>query len=66
MPNASCPTGVELVLQTEEQAHINAGRVDVVIGAANEPTGNGGDPTVGLLVVNGMSTNLRGTACAAP
>ncbi len=59
MPNASCPTGVELVLQTEEQAHINAGRVDVVIGAANEPTGNGGDPTVGLLVVNGMSTNLE-------
>lgn len=53
------PDRVELVLQTEEQARINAGRVDVVIGAANEPTGNGGDPTVGLLVVNGMSTNLE-------
>lgn len=53
------PDRVELVLQTEEQARINAGRVDVVIGAANEPTGNGGDPTVGLLLVNGMSTNLE-------
>lgn len=53
------PDRVELVLQTEEQARINAGRDVVVIGAANEPTGNGGDPTVGLLLVNGMSTNLE-------
>ena len=53
------PDRVELVLQTEEQAHINAGRVDVVIGAANEPTGNGGDPTVGVLLINQMATNME-------
>ncbi len=50
---------VELVLQTQEQALSNAGRVDVVVGAANEVTSYGGDPTVGLLLINRMATSLE-------
>ena len=50
---------VELVLQTEEQAAANAGRVDVVVGASSDPAVSGGDPTVGLLLVNQMATNLE-------
>ncbi len=50
---------VELVLQTEEQAAANVGRVDVVVGASSEPAGSGGDPTVGLLLINQMATSLE-------
>ena len=50
---------VELVLQTEEQAAANAGRVDVVVGASSDPAVSGGDPTVALLLVNQMATNLE-------
>ncbi len=52
---------LELVLQNREQAQRSAGRVDVVIGAAAEEGGyaDGGAPTVGLLLINQMATNME-------
>lgn len=52
---------VELVLQNREQAAKNAGRVDVVIGAAAEGAEalNGGDATVGVLLINQMATSME-------
>lgn len=51
---------LELILQSHEQAAKNVGRVDVVIGAAaEEGGGEGGDPTVGVLLINQMATSME-------
>ena len=50
---------IEISLQTEEQAAAAVGTADVVIGAPAEAAGNGGDPTVGLLLINQMATSME-------
>lgn len=51
---------LELILQNREQAQRSAGRVDVVIGAAEEGGfTDGGAPTVGLLLINQMATSME-------
>lgn len=54
------PDRIEILYKSAEGAAADAGRVDVVIGAAAEEGGAaGGDPMVGVLLINQMATGMR-------
>ncbi len=60
------PDRIEILFRSTAEAAKAAGRVDVVIGAAGEGGQTGGDPTVGVLLINQMATNMGGMACGRP
>ena len=53
------PDRIEILFRSTAEAAKAAGRVDVVIGAAGEGGQTGGDPTVGVLLINQMATNME-------
>ena len=52
------PDRIDLLLKERDAAAADAGKVDVVIGAGGEDAAQGGDPTVGILLVNQMATSM--------
>ena len=52
------PDRIDLLLKAREEADASAGKVDIVIGAGGEDAALGGDPTVGILLVNQMATSM--------
>lgn len=55
------PDRIEILFRSTAEAAKAAGSVDVVIGAAGEDGQSGGDPTVGVLLINQMATNMEKT-----
>lgn len=53
------PDRIEILFRSTAEAAKAAGRVDVVIGAAGEGGQSGDDPTVGVLLINQMATNME-------
>ena len=53
------PDRIEILFRSTAEAAKAAGSVDVVIGAAGEGGQTGGDPTVGVLLINQMATNME-------
>lgn len=53
------PDRIEILFRSTAEAAKAAGSVDVVIGAAGEGGQSGGDPTVGVLLINQMATNME-------
>ena len=56
------PDRIEILFRSTAEAAKAAGSVDVVIGAAGEGGQSGGDPTVGVLLINQMATNMERAA----
>ena len=56
------PDRIEMQFKSVSEAAKDAGSVDVVVGAAGENGLSGGDPAMGLLVINQMATNMDHTA----
>ena len=52
------PDRIDLLLKERQEADTSAGKVDIVIGAGGEDAAQGGDPTVGILLVNQMATSM--------
>ena len=52
------PDRIEIQFKSAADAARDAGSVDVVVGAAGEGGSVGGEPTVGVLLVNQMATNV--------
>lgn len=53
------PDRIEILLKSAEETAKAAGTVDVAIGAAGEDGLTAGDPTVGVLLINQMATNME-------
>lgn len=52
------PDRIDIQLKDRQAADASAGKVDIVIGAGGEDAQQGGDPTVGILLLNQMATSM--------
>lgn len=55
------PDRIEIQFKSAAEAAKSAGAVDVVVGAAGTDGAVGGEPTVGVLLINQMATNMDKT-----